>query len=254
MGSLAGAGVGQSIEFMDYRAYEPGDDTRSIDWSAYARTDKLMIRRRQEEVSPYLDIILDASRSMDLPGTPKADAAIATASCLLTAGLRAGYSPTIYRLGERCVPIGDDLSGWDAFDAPTPDLAVSRLKPRAGGARILITDLLAPKGPSSTLRGAATGVRWLGVVQILSQQDIEVPPPGPVRLRDHETGELLEVQIDADTARRFAQRVIDHAANCAELCRGLGASFATIIAEDAVRDHYRPTELARAGVLIPQEG
>ena len=38
-GSTLGARAGSSLEFKDHRAYEPGDDLRHIDWSAYARTD-----------------------------------------------------------------------------------------------------------------------------------------------------------------------------------------------------------------------
>ena len=31
-------------EFADFRDYEPGDDLRDLDWSAYARLEKLFIK------------------------------------------------------------------------------------------------------------------------------------------------------------------------------------------------------------------
>ena len=36
---------GFSVEFSQYRQYMPGDDTKHIDWKAYARTDLLDKRR-----------------------------------------------------------------------------------------------------------------------------------------------------------------------------------------------------------------
>src|SRR4051812_38038000 len=66
---------GSSLEFRDHRGYEPGDDLRHIDWNAYARTDQLTIKLFREEVAPVLDVVIDASRSMDLEGSDKAGAA-----------------------------------------------------------------------------------------------------------------------------------------------------------------------------------
>src|SRR5205085_2991332 len=79
---------GSSLEFRDHRAYEPGDDLRHIDWSAYARTDQLTIKLFREEVTPVLDLVLDSSRSMDLEGTDKAGAAVALAAFFATAAAR----------------------------------------------------------------------------------------------------------------------------------------------------------------------
>ncbi len=55
---------GHGIEFSDYRKYEPGDNPRSIDWGVYARSDRLYIKRFQEEQDISLLILLDASASM----------------------------------------------------------------------------------------------------------------------------------------------------------------------------------------------
>ena len=57
---------GSSLEFREHREYEPGDDLRRIDWSVYARSDKLTVKLFREEVSPHLDVVIDSSRSMAL--------------------------------------------------------------------------------------------------------------------------------------------------------------------------------------------
>src|SRR5690606_30466315 len=63
-GNWSGAGAGSSIDFQDHRTYLPGDDPRYINWQAYARTGNYSMKLYREEVSPNIDIVLDASGSM----------------------------------------------------------------------------------------------------------------------------------------------------------------------------------------------
>src|SRR5579859_7103556 len=60
---------GQSVEFADYRNYVVGDDLRFLDWSLYARLDRLFIRLFMEEEDLHFYILIDNSLSMDF-GTP----------------------------------------------------------------------------------------------------------------------------------------------------------------------------------------
>lgn len=55
---------GRSVEFDDHRSYVPGDDPRFIDWSVYARFDRLFIKLFLEEEDLALHVALDASASM----------------------------------------------------------------------------------------------------------------------------------------------------------------------------------------------
>src|ERR1700753_1167000 len=70
-GSRSGRRAGTSIDFQDYREYQPGDDLRFIDWGIYARSDRLTVKLFREEVTPHLDVVLDGSRSMNLADTAK---------------------------------------------------------------------------------------------------------------------------------------------------------------------------------------
>ena len=87
-GARAGAAAGSSLDFLDFREYHPGDDLRRLDWSVYARTDREVVKLYREEVFPRLDIVLDASRSMDLPGTAKASSALSLCGALAAAARR----------------------------------------------------------------------------------------------------------------------------------------------------------------------
>ena len=62
---------GASVEFSDFRDYAPGDDLRSIDWKAYGRLDKLLVKLFREEDDLSLHLLLDASLSMTAGGEPE---------------------------------------------------------------------------------------------------------------------------------------------------------------------------------------
>jgi uncharacterized protein (DUF58 family) len=58
---------GFSVEFADYRQYVPGDDVRHLDWRAYAKTDRLLIKEYEVETNLRTHIVLDCSGSMAYP-------------------------------------------------------------------------------------------------------------------------------------------------------------------------------------------
>lgn len=57
---------GFSQEFAEYRDYAPGDDLRFVDWNAYARTDRLFLKRFEGETNTRLLVLVDVSASMDV--------------------------------------------------------------------------------------------------------------------------------------------------------------------------------------------
>ena len=61
IGEVRSSSTGSSMELHDFRLYHPGDDVRHLDWNAVARTGELVLRVRQAEVSPRLELLLDAS-------------------------------------------------------------------------------------------------------------------------------------------------------------------------------------------------
>jgi uncharacterized protein (DUF58 family) len=58
---------GFSVEFAEHRLYNPGESIRTIDWKVYARTDRLYVKKFEEETNLRCQIILDASSSMFFP-------------------------------------------------------------------------------------------------------------------------------------------------------------------------------------------
>lgn len=58
---------GFSVEFAEHRLYNTGEPTKNIDWKLYARTEKLFVKRYEEETNLRCQIVIDRSSSMHFP-------------------------------------------------------------------------------------------------------------------------------------------------------------------------------------------
>jgi uncharacterized protein (DUF58 family) len=58
---------GFSVEFAEHRLYNKGESTKHIDWKLFGRTDKLFIKRYEEETNLRCQLIIDDSSSMYFP-------------------------------------------------------------------------------------------------------------------------------------------------------------------------------------------
>lgn len=62
---------GFSVEFAEHRLYNQGESTKDIDWKVYARTDRLYVKKFEEETNLRCQIVIDASSSMYFPEVQK---------------------------------------------------------------------------------------------------------------------------------------------------------------------------------------
>ena len=59
---------GSSVEFAEYRKYVAGDDTRRLDWKAFARSDRFYIKEFEADTNLRAYFVVDASGSMNFTG------------------------------------------------------------------------------------------------------------------------------------------------------------------------------------------
>lgn len=59
---------GFSVEFAEHRLYNTGESTRHIDWKLFGRTDRLFVKRYEEETNLRCQVVIDRSPSMFYPG------------------------------------------------------------------------------------------------------------------------------------------------------------------------------------------
>lgn len=64
---------GFSVEFAEHRLYNTGESTKNIDWKLYGRTDKLFVKRYEEETNLRCQILIDQSGSMYFPAERHGD-------------------------------------------------------------------------------------------------------------------------------------------------------------------------------------
>ena len=58
---------GFSVEFAEHRLYNTGESTRHIDWKVYGKTEKLFVKRYEEETNLRCHLLVDTSSSMFYP-------------------------------------------------------------------------------------------------------------------------------------------------------------------------------------------
>lgn len=58
---------GFSVEFAEHRLYNTGESTRHIDWKLFGRTEKLFVKRYEEETNLRCQLVIDNSSSMHFP-------------------------------------------------------------------------------------------------------------------------------------------------------------------------------------------
>ncbi len=78
---------GFSVEFAEHRLYNKGEPTRHIDWKLFARTDKLFVKRYEEETNLRSQILIDTSSSMLFPYGKKSAQNKLSFSVLISASL-----------------------------------------------------------------------------------------------------------------------------------------------------------------------
>ena len=263
-GTRSGRRAGSSIDFQDYREYQPGDDLRFIDWGIYARTDRLTVKLFREEVTPHLDLILDGSRSMNLetserrpPARPeskfengpgrrpafhsaKANAVAQLAALLAPSAANAPCTQAVWLSGEGYQRLPNDTltpSAWDKLvmdSKRTPEQSFEILPPkfRRLGVRVLVSDLLWPGEPLQLLRRLRDGAAALFVIQLLARDDATPPEHGNLRVVDSETGDESEIYIDSSIARQYTENLAQLQQSWSDACRQCGAHMTTIVAED----------------------
>jgi uncharacterized protein (DUF58 family) len=239
-GTRTGRRSGSSIDFQDYREYQPGDDLRFVDWGIYARSDRLAVKLFREEVTPHLDLILDGSHSMNLENTAKGKAVAQLAALLAASAANAQCTQAVWLSGEGFQRLANDTltpSAWDKLELDskrTPVEAYEILPPkfRRLAVRVFISDLLWPGEPLQILRRLRDGAAALFVIQLLAREDVEPPEHGNLRVVDCETGGESEIYIDSAVANQYAENLAQLQQSWSDGCRQCGAHMTTIVAED----------------------
>ncbi|MHB8507425.1 MAG: DUF58 domain-containing protein [Candidatus Dormibacteria bacterium] len=251
---------GSSVEFADFRTYVPGDDFRRLDWNAFGRLDKLLLKLYLGEEDLALNLWVDTSASMDY-GTPqKAAVARTLAGALAYVGL-AGYDRvSTCGFADRLHSIGPSRRGraaatflWRALTAMpaggATDFRCLRARGRVPrGLSVVISDFLGDSPPGPALAGLRQSGQELVLIQVVSPEEVNPTISGDVALRDLETGAIVEVTAGAPLLSAYREALRAHQARLAALAGAHGALLVQVSTAESPAQALLGT-LRRAGVL-----
>ena len=240
---------GRGLEFADHRPYSAGDDYRHIDWKAYKRLNRLLLRLFDEERDLSIYLMLDASRSMSEPA--KFDMARRIAAALCYIGLvhldRLTLIPFGSGLGQESSPGRGKGKIFRVFESleqmetsgPT-DLRESckafASRPRQLGLVVIISDFLDPGGFEQGLKILRTLGHDVFAVQITSERDRDPGVYGLVRFVDSETGVLREVEVTPRLASAYVKASKAHAESLEHFCGRYDIGYVRADAERPFED------------------
>ncbi len=216
-----GLRTGAGLEFAEHRPYTAGDDFRYLDWAAFGRLERLLVRLFQQDEDLQVVLLVDLSASM-LTGQPtKADYARKLAAALAYVALgnldrlhlitfSAGATDRIdsSRGRGQIFAILNFLAdahagGGTDLLAATVDLQRHSLQP---GLAIVLSDLLDPKGPEAGLRRLQQQGHEVWALRIESPEEAAPPWQGEVELADAESDGAARMRLTPQRVSQYMQR------------------------------------------------
>lgn len=210
----------RSPEFSDFRAYVSGDDFRQIDWRAYARFEKLMLRLYVAEEEACLNVVLDTSASMSLGEPPKWPAArrLAAALCFLglsamdrvqVGPLRGAHLPAL-RGRDGVSRIWRFLEGLEPSGEAAPE-DIARLRWLRPGMTVVISDFLVEEASWAPVLATLRGRRQEPVLwQVLAADEEDPDLSGDLKLIDVESGNGRELTITPRLLGEYRRALAAH--------------------------------------------
>ena len=104
---------GGTLDFQGHRPYSPGDDLRWIDWNALGRVDQAVVKIFSREEEQTVDILVDATASMNVGQPTKLDAARRLAAALGFLALHSRHRLRVGRLGGSRIALHGPFLGLE---------------------------------------------------------------------------------------------------------------------------------------------
>ncbi len=257
IGDRLGNGVGNSLEFQEYKDYEPGDEIRHIDWRVYGKTDKLIVKRYQEELQPRVDVITDLSRSLQYPDKFKAAAAMFLSGLFLESTVCTGSISSWWSFGsgfKQILPYSvkipvkiseiktPEFSGTGSLEMDLTDHHFTK-----NSIRIFISDFLWDAEPEKIIRKMSDSASAVYIVIVLTSSELDPDMSGYNTLIDSENNETSSLLINNESLKVYKNNLQNHLELWEHVSVKYGAVYSLLKAEDVL--NYNLIELIKNGVI-----
>ncbi len=254
---------GFSQEFAEYRAYQPGDDLRFVDWNVFARTGRTYLKQYLGETSTHLTLMLDTSASMGFATGKVSKLACAKflAAALAYLAKRQHDALGLLVFDTQVRDFRPPRSAADAFPAILHML--ERAQPQAGtsyshpvrhycqslrqnGILAVISDFLDhPECMLDELKPLSGLGQDVILFQVLDPGEISLKIDKPVRMEDVETG--LQVNINpGDQILDYGSSMRAHIESVKNIAHRTGADHVLV-------DTSQPLEKALRSYLLHRQ-
>jgi uncharacterized protein (DUF58 family) len=233
---VQGRRVGQGAEWVDQRDYRPGDDLRRIDWAAAARTDRLVVRLTRAEVSPQLDLLVDASSSCAVPSS-KGQALLQLAGLLHGAAQGVGFRVRAATVGRGPARFMDghppETLGSLLAAAPMGEQEPPLHLPALGrmAFRVLLTDSLLAQDPLPLMRLLGHEASRAVCVVVFAAEELSPQLPACAKLLAAD-GSSRGVEWSASTRATYLANMARHRAAWSAAARAAGVELVSVVAEE----------------------
>jgi uncharacterized protein (DUF58 family) len=213
---------GSSAEFLEHRPYAPGDDLRRMDWLAFARTGEPVQKLFRAEEDVVVRLVVDASASLDVGEPPKFHVAKRVAAAIGYMALASSERAQVLAASDGLVRVREPVRGRGALAtllrelesiAPARGTNLSKavdgvvLRSPRPGMLVVVSDFLDAGPFEAALGRAASAGHDLALVQVLSPEELDPPWEGDLALEDAETGEVVDVTVDARAIEAYLSRL-----------------------------------------------
>lgn len=247
---------GFSAEFMEYRPYAEGEDTKHVDWKLVARTDRYSVRKYEEETNLRCYLLMDRSRSMNFGSTGYT---------------KRQYADTLAGSIAWTLDGQGDSTGWIAYDSEIIDWAPAQRKPgwkrklltliqngksgegshtpppfqsmgeltRGRALLALFSDFLTPLDTiESELEWFAVQGKEIFVFHIMDPVELDFPWDSDMLVQDLETGTTMPIR--PETARnQYLERLNTHLETLRGICRRLGIRYTLLRTDESLETSLR---------------
>ena len=212
--------TGSGVEFADHRDYAPGDDFRYLDWRAYQRFDRLLLRLFEEEEDLSIYFILDNSVSMSFGEGEKLRHAKRLCAALAYVGLanldRVAIVSANDEISGRMEPTRNKSRIFRVFrflnrvqaDGQTDlegALRTFAAQHKRRGLAVLISDLYDPAGFEKGINVLRYNKFEPFVLHLVDKRDAQPSLKGDLVLYDCETGAEREVTVTKRVLDRYSK-------------------------------------------------
>ena len=249
---------GFSVEFADYRPYQPGDDLRYVDWKIAARADRWVVKQYEEETNLRSTLVLDVSRSMEwrssiqlLSKRRYAEHLVAAVALLL---LRQRDAVGLIRFDDavrtsvpprarttqwrRVIAALAEAGGGHASDLVAAITQTARLVTKRGMV-ILVSDLLVdPPAVLTGLRGLRAAGHDVLVLHVMDPAERDFLPSGEAQFTDPESA--LAVSASAtDVRAAYRETVVEVVSEWREALSSMGAAYHVVVTDEPYTNALR---------------